>query len=176
MLQLLRLRELPMLLAPARARGVGSRRGRAACAHFVSIASNCCGNFCGSYRTYGSSFPLCLCLAKKTNTLRPRTHTLTLHTHTHTQTYGERAQHSVRLSKILAFQRFFTCLCREKEKQFSMFTHFISPERRVVLSVPVPTPFPSSLHMPACLPGSHSVWQSPPFVPSPDRERFIECS
>lgn len=113
---------------------------------------------------------------RKKQTLCAHEHTLSHCTHTHTQTYGERAQHSVRLSKILAFQRFFTCLCREKEKQFSMFTHFISPERRVVLSVPVPTPFPSSLHMPACLPGSHSVWQSPPFVPSLDRERFIECS
>lgn len=115
MLQLLRLRELPMLLATARARGVGSRRGRAACAHFVSIASNCCGNFCGSYRTYGSSFPLCLCLAKKTNTLRPRTHTLTLHTHTHTHRRMESA-----LSIL------FDC---RKSWHFSDFSH-VSVEKR----------------------------------------------
>lgn len=175
MLQLLKLRVLPMLLATARARGVGSRRG--ACS-MCSFRFNCVKLLWQLLRLLPhlwQQFPALFMLGEKHKHSAPtNTHCHTAHTHT--QTYGECAQHSVRLSKILAFQRFFTCLCREKEKPFSMFTHFISPERRVVLSVPVPTPFPSSLHMPACLPGSHSVWQSPPFVPSPDRERFIECS
>lgn len=178
MLQLLRLRELPMLLATARARGVGSsrsRRGRATCAHFVSIASNCCGNFCGSYRTYGSSFPLCLCLAKKTNTLRTRTHS---HTYTLSQTHTHTRMES-------ALNILFDC---RKSWHFSDFSH-VSVEKRknnfqcllisfrpsvasscLFRSRPLPQ---LPLHMPAC---SHSVWQSPPLVPSPDRERFIECS
>lgn len=102
LLQLLRL----LLLQPGAQHEGGTR-----CAHFVSIASNCCGNFCGSYRTYGSrATPLCLCLAKKTNT--HCTHTA--HTHTHTL----HTQHALRLSKILAFQRFFTCLCRLRKNNF----------------------------------------------------------
>lgn len=163
MLQLLRLRELPMLLATARARGVGSssRSRRGACS-MCSFRFNCVKLLWQLLRLLPhlwQQFPALFMLGEKNkHSAHTNTHTLS---HRHTHTCEERAQHSVRLSKILAFQRFFTCLCREKEKQFSMFTHFISPERRVVLSVPVPTPFPSSLS--ACLPavtpsGSRPLW------------------
>lgn len=167
MLQLLRLRELPMLLATARARGVGSSRSRRGACSMCSFRFNCVKLLWQLLRLLPhlwQQFPALFMLGEKNKH--------SAHTNTLTHTCGERAQHSVRLSKILAFQRFFTCLCREKEKQFSMFTHFARASRRLVCSGPDPLP-QLPLHMPAC---SHSVWQSPPLVPRPDRERFIECS
>lgn len=114
MLQLLRLRELPMLPATARARGVGSRKG--ACS-MCSFRFNCVKLLWQLLRLLPhlwQQFPALFMLGEKNKHSAPtNTHSHTAHTHTHR-----------RMESALSI--LFDC---RKSWHFSDFSH-VSVEKR----------------------------------------------
>lgn len=175
MLQLLRLRELPMLLATARARGVGgnSRSRRGACS-MCSFRFNCVKLLWQLLRLLPhlwQQFPALFMLGEKNkHSAHTNTHTLS---HRHTHVWRARSTFCSIVENLGISAIFHMSLSRKGKTIFNVYSfHFARASRRLVCSGPDPLP-QLPLHMPAC---SHSVWQSPPLVPNPDRERFIECS